>query len=92
MAFELSCIFYLTSLKFYYEIIAPTAEAQPTAGTSDLELNDSDRVGRPATVQEELKAGLSLQGGNGTAVGSDAGTPGKDAGGGGGDRADAEQV
>ena len=52
MAFELSCIFYLTSLKIYIEVIAPKAAA---ADIVDVELSNSDRVGRSATVQEELK-------------------------------------
>lgn len=92
MAFELSCIFYLTWLKIYFEIIAPRAETPTTADTSDLELNNSERAGRSATVQEEPKASISLQGSNGTAIGSDAGTPDKDAGGGEPGRAGAEQV
>lgn len=77
MAFELSCIFYLTYLKIYYEVLSPKA---PTTDTADLELNDIDRVGGSASVQEGgLKPSLSLKSGNGgTAVGSDAGKVGED--------------
>lgn len=66
MAFELSCIFYLTGLKIYYEIIAPTAAA-PADGIADLEKNDGDRVGRSATVQAEVTPSTSLEDGNGVA-------------------------
>ena len=89
MAFDLSCIFYLTSLKIYFEAIAPKSAA---ADIVDVELNNSDRVGRSATVQEEVKPSLSLQSGSGVAVGSDTAKLGKGTGGGGVAQPGAEQA
>lgn len=99
MAFELTCIFYLTGLKIYYEVLAPPA---PTTDAAEVEINgSSDRFGQSAaTDRPKLTRSVSLKSGQGSDVffyteklGKDADRLGKGSGAGGsGARVGAEQV
>lgn len=67
MAFELTCIFYLTGLKVYFEVLIPPAS---TTDASELEIKGSiDRFGQSAaTGRPKLTRSVSLRSAKGSDV------------------------